>query len=170
MKHKFLLLYCWFVRSALFFLPDHPLLMRLRGILYSIFIKKCGSNFQVTHSAMLSAIENLTIGNNVYIAQFCIVAAHGGLVIGDNVMVGHHSVIASASHARKNGYFSLLELELGPVKIESGAWVTAHCTVLPHSILPAASVLGAGSVLNKAFTDAHCLYAGVPATLIRKLD
>ena len=31
LKHKLKQLYCWFIRTTLFFLPDVPMIMRFRG-------------------------------------------------------------------------------------------------------------------------------------------
>jgi acetyltransferase-like isoleucine patch superfamily enzyme len=42
--------------------------------------------------------------------------------------------------------------------------------VLPGSILPSQSVLGAGAVLNKAWSESGVLYAGVPAKPMKQLD
>lgn len=62
MKHKFLLIYSWFVRTILFFLPDMPLVMRLRGFLYGLGMAKSGKNIQVTHDAILRDLENMSMG------------------------------------------------------------------------------------------------------------
>ena len=86
MKHKVLLVYSWFVRTVLFFLPDFPLFMRFRGWLYGLGMKKCGKDFQVTHSAVLNTIDMIVVGDNVYIANFCSLIANGVIEIGDNVL------------------------------------------------------------------------------------
>ena len=60
MKHKFLLLYSWFVRTIMYFLPDIPFIMRFRGFLYGVGMKKCGKDFQVTHNAIIKELEGKT--------------------------------------------------------------------------------------------------------------
>jgi carbonic anhydrase/acetyltransferase-like protein (isoleucine patch superfamily) len=47
--------------------------------------------------------------------------------------------------------------------------VSTACTVLGGASLPDYCVLGAHSLLNKAFSDTHRLYAGVPAEPRREL-
>lgn len=60
--------------------------------------------------------------------------------------------------------------EARPITIGSYCFVGTACTVLGGSSLPDYSVLGANSLLNKAFPGTHRLYAGVPATEQKELD
>ena len=122
MKHKFLLLYVWFVRSLLYFMPDIPLIMRFRGFLYSLGMKECGKNFQVSHSVIFNGIEGMRVGNNVFINNFNIFIVTYGITILDNVIIGPSCVFSSHNHLYKNGSFgkgdlnaflSLLEKEYG---------------------------------------------------------
>jgi acetyltransferase-like isoleucine patch superfamily enzyme len=53
--------------------------------------------------------------------------------------------------------------EAKPINIGAYCFVGTACTVLGGANLPDFSVLGAHSLLNKAFSDTHRLYAGVPA-------
>ena len=57
-----------------------------------------------------------------------------------------------------------------PIRI--GAWclVGTRVTVLGGAALPDRSVLGAGSVLNKAHTEKFAVYAGQPAMPVKRLD
>jgi acetyltransferase-like isoleucine patch superfamily enzyme len=57
-----------------------------------------------------------------------------------------------------------------PVSIGEYCFVGTACTVLGGASLPDCSVLGANSLLNKAFSETHCLYGGVPARPLSKLD
>ena len=50
-----------------------------------------------------------------------------------------------------------------PIKIGNYCFVSTGVRVLGGAILPSYSVLGAGAVLNKAYTKERILYAGVPA-------
>ena len=98
MKHKWLLLYAWLVRTLLFFLPDFPLFMRFRGWLYGLAMKKCGRNFQVAHSVILNGLDLLSVGKNVYIANNCNVILNGELRIGDEVMFGPGVLVSTGNH------------------------------------------------------------------------
>ena len=56
-----------------------------------------------------------------------------------------------------------------PVKIGDYCFVGTDCVLLGGSVLPSYSALGAKSLLNKAHTETHCLYAGVPAKPVKSL-
>ena len=129
MKHKLLLVYSWFVRTVLFFLPDFPFFMRFRGWLYGLGMKKCGKNFQVTHSAVLNTIDMIVVGDNVYIANFCSLIANGVIEIGDNVLFGPGVVVSSGNHKYVNGQL-VKESDRKDVMIEKNSWVAANCTVV----------------------------------------
>jgi hypothetical protein len=57
-----------------------------------------------------------------------------------------------------------------PVSIGDYCFVGTNCIILGGSTLPSHSVLGAKSLLNKAFDEDHALYGGVPAVHLKKLS
>jgi acetyltransferase-like isoleucine patch superfamily enzyme len=57
-----------------------------------------------------------------------------------------------------------------PVTIGDYCFVGTDCVLLGGSALPSYSALGAKSLLNKAHTETHCLYAGLPAKAVKSLD
>jgi acetyltransferase-like isoleucine patch superfamily enzyme len=57
-----------------------------------------------------------------------------------------------------------------PVRVGDYCFVGTNSVMLPGSVLPDFSVLGAKSLLNKAFTDTYRLYGGVPAEPIKQLS
>lgn len=57
-----------------------------------------------------------------------------------------------------------------PVVIGDYCFVGTNSVILGGSVLPSYSVLGAKSLLNKAYTEAYTLYAGVPAKPVKTLD
>ncbi len=56
-----------------------------------------------------------------------------------------------------------------PITIGEYCFVGTNCVLLGGSALPDYSVLGASSVLNKAHTEMHWLYAGNPAQPVKAL-
>lgn len=56
-----------------------------------------------------------------------------------------------------------------PIVIGDYCFVSTRCVILGGAKLPERSVLAAGAVLTKAFTESHSLYGGVPAHLIKAL-
>lgn len=57
-----------------------------------------------------------------------------------------------------------------PITIGDYCFVSTGVIVLGGSSLPAYSVLAAGAVLNKSFTDEYKLYAGVPAKPVKEIN
>lgn len=58
----------------------------------------------------------------------------------------------------------------GPVVIGDYAFIGTGSIILTNSCLPSFSVLGAGSVLNKQYSEEYQLYAGNPARPVKSLD
>lgn len=169
MYHKFLLLYSWFVRSALYFLPDIPLIMRFRGWLYGLGMASCGKNLQVTHDAILRNLDNMKFGDNIFIANHAILWGSGFLIIDDCVIIAPHTTLVTGNHTLSNGSFRDGEGIHGVIHLKSGSWVAANCTVSFGAVLPERSVLGANSMMNKAFKEIESVYGGVPAKFIKKI-
>ena len=159
MKHKFLLLYSWFVRTIMYFLPDIPFIMRFRGFLYGVGMKKCGKDFQVTHNAIIKELEGLSVGDNCFLGR--------SIIIEDQVLIAPNVVIISGNHTSQNGSYRYGKGNAGIIRLEYGSWVAGNCVVQKDSTLPSNSVLAANSVLNKIFTEANGIYAGNPAKLIK---
>lgn len=57
-----------------------------------------------------------------------------------------------------------------PITIGHHCFVGTRSVILPGSVLPNQSVLGAGAVLKKQFSEPFALYGGVPARFIKKMD
>jgi len=69
-----------------------------------------------------------------------------------------HSISISESRQRS-----------GPVSIGDYTFVGTGSIILANSCLPSFSVLAAGSILNKKYTEEHQLYAGNPARPVKAL-
>ncbi|MDD6642133.1 MAG: acyltransferase [Bacteroidales bacterium] len=165
MKHKLLLLYSWFVRISLFWVPDMPFTMRFRGWLYGLGMKRCGKDLQVAYNAIVKDLENISVGNHVYFApSTCI---YGHLSIEDEVLIAMGSVVISGNHTSVCGSYRFGPSDQGITSIGRGAWVGANCTLLKGAHLPENSVLAANSCLTKAMAIPNAIYGGVPARLIK---
>ena len=166
---KFSILYSWFIRSILFFLPDYPLFMRFRGFMYSFCMKSCGRNFQISASATLNSLAGLEFGNNVYIAYNTVII--GVFVkINNDVIIGPNSLISGGNHIFDGYSFRKTPSIQSEVLIEQGSWVGGNCSITSGSILPMQSILAAGSVLTKKFTETKSIYGGIPAKKIKKIN
>lgn len=167
MKIKFLLMYSWFVRAILFFLPDIPIFMRLRGFMYSFGMKSCGSDFQVTHDVVIKDLQFISVGNNIFVGNHSVIMGSGEILIGNEVLIGPHVVIISGNHSKIDGSYRYGKSNFGKICIEEGSWITSNCTISMNSKLPFGSVLSANSFLNKNFEIPNAVYGGVPAKLLK---
>ena len=169
MNHKFILLYSWFIRTVGYFLPDQPLLMSFRGKLYSLVMKECGQNFQVSSNAIIKGLENLSVGNNVYLAPNTVINTIGNIILEDDVMIGFNSVIVSGNHSMINGSFRFGKSLTKSIIIHKGSWIGSNCTILAGANIPKSSILASNSSLGKTFTTIG-VYGGSPAKLIKELE
>ena len=170
MKHKFLLIYSWAVRTLLFFWPDIPIIMRLRGFLYGLGMTRCGQDFQVTHDAIIKDFTGISVGSHVFVGNGTVIMGSGTITIEDEVMFAPHCIVISGNHVRQNGSFRYGKGDRGHIHIGRGAWVAGNSTIGRGATLPAGSVLSANSFLNKPFNKEGALFGGVPARFIKELE
>ncbi|CAM3389201.1 acyltransferase [Aequorivita lipolytica] len=169
MKLKFSILYSWLIRTLTFFLPNIPFLMRFRGFLYSVMMKECGKDFQVTSSAIINSLSGLIIKNHVYIGPNTVIIGVD-IIIEDEVLIGPNCVISGGNHSFLNGSFRFAPSIGAPVLIKKGSWIAANCTITAGAVMPHRSILAAGAVLSQKFTDGDALYGGIPAKFIKTIN
>jgi acetyltransferase-like isoleucine patch superfamily enzyme len=167
MKHKALLLWSWLVWLITLPLPDMPLVRRLRGLLYGVFMRRCGSNFQVGFNVTLRGLENLSIGNDVYIAPGSVVLAGADVSLEDGVQLAFYSVLTDGGHSLQEGSYRFGPRVEAPLHIAAGTWIGAHVTIVAGVRIGRSVVIGANSVVTKDIPDG-VLAAGVPAVVVRK--
>lgn len=90
------------------------------------------------------------------------------LIIGDDVQVGQDVLIRNSDgHAIYNlgdkyPYNSPADVILGDY-----VWIGAKSIILKGAEIPSQTVIGAGSVVNKKFTQPNTIIAGMPAKVIK---
>ena len=159
MKLKFLLLYSWFIRTLLFFLPEVEPIMRFRGFLYGLGMKECGKNFRVTSDAIMNPLQSMVVGENVFIGNGTFIVAGDSLTIGSNVLIGPRNIIVAGNHTYENGsYYGKPRRE--PIVIGDGSWICANCTITAGTIIPSRSIVAPNSTFGKkSIGEPDCLYA-----------
>ncbi|MGD9558740.1 MAG: DapH/DapD/GlmU-related protein [Mangrovibacterium sp.] len=105
-----------------------------------------GKDSAITKNHLIDCTDTVTIGELTSIA-------------------GYGTQILTHSTSLRNN-----SQDCAPITIGSRCFVGTRSILLPGTVLPDSSVLGAGSVLNKAFTEPFSLYGGVVARFIKKLD
>ena len=104
-----------------------------------------GEHASITHRHLIDCTNSVTIGRFTTMAGF------------------QSQILTHSIDLERNRQTS------APVRIGDYCFVGTNSVLLPGSSLPDYSVLGAKSLLNRAFTDAYTLYGGVPATSIKQL-
>lgn len=161
------MLWSWFVITCTGLLPDHPVVMRLRGWLLGRFMGHVGTDFQVASRCRIVELSNMFVGSHVFIANGCWIDAGVLVTIGDEVMLGPYVVLVTGNHTHVDGSFRFgPPTEREPVRIERGVWVGAHATILPGVTIGTGAVVGANSVVTRD-VEAYSVVGGVPARTLR---
>ena len=113
----------------------------------------------------------LVIGDRCVVGARCTITAHGSIRIADDVWFGQDVFVSDASH----GYTDPIEPigrqfgEHRPVEIGAGSWIGHGAVILPGARIGRHVVVAAGSVVRGEVPD-HCVVAGVPARVVRRID
>lgn len=114
----------------------------------------------------------LQIGNDVFINSFSEVSAAHRIVIGDGVMIAPRCFITDNAHGYRDTTRSIREqpLEiLGELHIGEGTQIGSGCHIQGGLTIGSHCLIGANSVVVRDVPD-HCVAAGAPARVIRRLD
>lgn len=108
----------------------------------------------------------LIVGEHSAITNRHLIDCTNAVTIGRfTTFAGFQSQILSHSIDLEQGRQSSL-----PVEIGNYCFVGTNVVILGGSVLPSYCVLGAKSLLSKAFAETYTLYAGVPARPIKRLE
>lgn len=113
---------------------------------------------------------DVRIGPGSRINDRCWFENTGRLTLGSGVGISAHVVIITSTHrigpssSRPSGGW-----EYHPVTLEDGCWVAARALIQPGVTIGRGSIVAPGAVVT-ADTEPDCLYGGVPARLIRRLE
>ncbi|NBP03914.1 MAG: acyltransferase [Proteobacteria bacterium] len=144
-----------------------------REELFIIGFKKIGEKVLIDRSVIVMGAEEIEIGDNVRIDAGCIImclkgylklghnihiaagvtlSCGGGISIGDNCTISFKSTLISSSDDFCGDYLigpqnsrDLTNVTYAPIKMKNHSHVTAHCCIMPGTILSEGSVIGAMS-------------------------
>lgn len=90
----------------------------------------------------------------------------GHIIIGKGCYIGPNVGLITANHNPSNPE---LHTPGEDIILGEGCWIGMNSVVLPGTQLGPGTVVAAGSVVTKSFRQGHCIVAGVPAKVIKKL-
>lgn len=105
-----------------------------------------GEHSAITSRHLIDCTDAVTIGKFTTVGGFRSVILTHSINLNENLQAAH------------------------PIRVGDYCFLGTCCTLLGGSSLPNYSVLGADSLLNKIYEEQYCLYGGVPAKIVQKLD
>ena len=111
------------------------------------------------------------IGSRCSIGRGSFIVGHQLVEIGDDVYTGPNIYVTDQNHTYADPYAPIGRQwpSNDPVRIGSGSWLGTGVVVLPGSTLGRNVTVAAGSIVRGAFPD-HCVLAGAPAKVVRRLN
>lgn len=143
---------------------------KVRNIIYKILGMNNISTKCAIHSRCYISGKNLEIKRYSYINKNCLLdAKHAYIRIGEKVGIGYNCQLITTNHDYSNSEKRTGKIVAKDITIEDGCWIGAGVTINPGVTIGKGCVVASGSVVAKN-CEANCLYAGVPAKLVKKLD
>ena len=145
--------------------------VRVRIKLYKMAGLKIEHNVRINPHVFFST-SNIELGQGTMINRFCQVhdgLKGGKLHIGKNVVVSFNVVFCLITHEIGTSSQRWGKRISGDIHIGDGSWIGANVTILPNVKIGKGCVIAAGSLVNSDCKD-NCIYAGVPAKLVREID
>lgn len=149
-------------------LPNAGWATRVRGVLISPFVGKCGTKFRVAKGVTLINTEGLSIGDNVYIGHNVWINSIGKCTINSNVLIGPMTLISTSNHQWNGNSFNGVS-KTSPVVIGEGTWVASHCIITAGSEIGNGTLVAANTLVTGKFPN-HVLLAGTPCQIKKNLN
>jgi acetyltransferase-like isoleucine patch superfamily enzyme len=143
--------------------------VRLRVYLCQKFLRINGHVYWPTHfTSDIGNSKNILVGVGTMpgLSPGCYIQGTDKVIIGDYTQVGPNVGIISSNHKLTN-YTETISNE---IQIGDYCWIGMNSVIMPGVKLGDFTTVAAGSIVNKSFEEGHCLIAGSPAKLIKKVD
>lgn len=123
----------------------------------------------VHHTSRVINAKNITRGINVFPGDSPgnFIDASNGISLGDYTNIGPNVGLITANHNLIN---NAIYDPAPPIKIGKFCWIGMNVVILPGVELGDFTIVGAGAVVSKSFTEGYCVIGGVPAQIINHLD
>jgi acetyltransferase-like isoleucine patch superfamily enzyme len=139
---------------------------------------RIGENTIVMHGAVLHVYNfrgiphsGIEIGRDSLIGEYSVLRGQGGIHIGDRVYTSPFSQILAVNHIVSDPTRPFVEqgITAQGIHIEDDVWIGAGAIITDGVRIEKGAVIAAGAVVTHD-VPAHCVAAGIPARVIRKLS
>lgn len=144
---------------------------KIRNFFFNSILRTKSSDYR--KKIYFDDISRCKLGNNIlinYNTQFHVgYNNEAQIVIEDNVYIGPNTSINCISHQIGNSNKRAGKNEYKSIIIKEGTWIGTNVTILQGVTIGKGCIIGAGSLVTKDCEE-NCLYVGIPARRVKKLD
>lgn len=131
--------------------------------------QNAGVPWAIHHTSTIHNPEKIKRGKNVFPGDSpgVYINAVNGVEVGDYTNIGPNVGIVSSNHDLVDND---AHVATAPIVIGRFCWLGMGAVVLPGTQLADFTIVGAGAVVTKSFTQGYCVIAGNPAKVIKMLN
>lgn len=144
--------------------------LRLRNRYCRTVLKQMGRGSQICDGVLIPVPGQVSVGERVVINENVVLQCCGqaAIVIGDCVNISFGAMLLTGG-LKLDSLDTVRAHSEGSIVIGNRAWIGAGAIVLPGVNVGSGAVIAAGAVVNRDVPAGH-MVAGVPATVVRRLD
>lgn len=110
--------------------------------------------------------SEISIGDNFYCNSNCYIRSTKLITFGNNCSLGWNVMMNTSDGHKVWHDGEKVEMD-GPITIGNHVWLTSNCSVLKNVVIPDDCIIANNALVNKSFTQSHCLIGGLPARIIK---
>ncbi|RQH02205.1 putative colanic acid biosynthesis acetyltransferase [Paraburkholderia dinghuensis] len=153
----------WFVVEACVINNRLMPISAVRAGLLRLFGAKIGVNCRFLHAIRVKSPWNLEVGDNTWFGEDVWIHNQDRVRVGSNVCISQGTFLTCGSHDPVTN----MDLQVAPITIEDGVWITSKCVVLKGVTIGRSAVVTPLSVVHRSL-EAEGMYGGNPCRFIRK--
>ncbi|WP_299150185.1 acyltransferase [uncultured Dokdonia sp.] len=158
----------FYYKIDLFDTNIHPLVAFRMGIIQRIVGINRSVRFPVHFTSQIINPKNIILGKRTAFPGYsigCYIQANSGIIIGDDTRIGPGVKIISENHDLND---NRKHIKSNPIKIGDNCWLGANSVILPGVQIENHTIVGAGCVVTKSFTESNIVLGGIPAKIIKR--
>jgi putative colanic acid biosynthesis acetyltransferase WcaF len=137
---------------------------KIRRRLLCLFGAEIGEGAVIKPGVRVKYPWKLKMGRHCWIGEDAWIDNLAPVILGDNVCISQDAYLCTGNHDWAEPSFDLL---LGPIRVESGAWIGARASVGPGVVLGQCAVVAFGAVVTGSIPS-YEIHGGNPAKFLRR--